>query len=132
MEVINYYYQILELKYDATEKEINESYKNKIKKYFNLPFLNENQKVEIKELKKAKFILSNNDLRKKYDSIIFQEIEENNKLKEKDILNKQENLSTVTSEPTLKNLGAKYNLWYDIYSLYYLSTCYWLCAFLNV
>ena len=94
MEVINYYYQILELKYDATEKEINESYKNKIKKYFNLPFLNENQKVEIKELKKAKFILSNNDLRKKYDSIIFQEIEENNKLKEKDILNKKEKLDS--------------------------------------
>ena len=94
MEVINYYYQILELKYDATEKEINESYKNKIKKYFNLPFLNENQKVEIKELKKAKFILSNNDLRKKYYSIIFQEIEENNKLKEKDILNKKEKLDS--------------------------------------
>lgn len=94
MEVINYYYKILELKYDATEKEINESYKNKIKKYFNLPFLNENQKVEIKELKKAKFILSNNDLRKKYDSIIFQEIEENNKLKEKDTLNKKEKLDS--------------------------------------
>jgi DnaJ-class molecular chaperone len=94
MEVINYYYQILELKYNATEKEINESYNNKIKKYFNLPFLNENQKVEIKELKKAKFILSNTDLREKYDSIIFQEIEENNKLKEKDTLNKKEKLDS--------------------------------------
>lgn len=94
MEVINYYYQILELKYDATEKEINDAYTNKIKKYFNLPFLNENQKIEIKELKKAKFLLSNNDLRKKYDSIIFQEIEENNKLKEKDILNKKEKLDS--------------------------------------
>lgn len=94
MEVINYYYQILELKYNATEKEIIESYNNKIKKYFNLPFLNENQKVEIKELKKAKFILSNTDLREKYDSIIFQEIEENNKLKEKDTLNKKEKLDS--------------------------------------
>ena len=60
MEVINYYYKILELNYNATEEEINDAYKNKIKKYFNLPFLNENQKVEIKELKKAKFLLSNN------------------------------------------------------------------------
>ena len=94
MEVINYYYQILEVKYEATEKEINDAYKNKIKKYFNLPFLNENQKVDIKELKKAKFILSNNELRKKYDSIIFQEIEENNKLKEKDTLNKKEKLDS--------------------------------------
>jgi DnaJ-class molecular chaperone len=94
MEVINYYYKILELNYNATEEEINDAYKNKIKKYFNLPFLNDNQKIEIKELKKAKFILSNNDLRKKYDSIIFQEIEENNKLKEKDTLNKKEKLDS--------------------------------------
>ena len=94
MEVINYYYQILELKYDATEKEINDAYKNKIKKYFNLPFLNENQKVYIKELKKAKFILSDNDLRKKYNSIIFQEIEENKNIKEKEILNKKEKLDS--------------------------------------
>lgn len=94
MEVINYYYQILELKYDATEKEINDAYKNKIKKYCNLPFLNENQKVDIKELKKAKFILSNNELRKKYDSIIFQEIEENKNIKEKDTLNKKEKLDS--------------------------------------
>ena len=94
MEVINYYYQILEVKYDATEKEINDAYKNKIKKYFNLPFLNENQKVDIKELKKAKFILSNIELRKKYDSIIFQEIEENKNIKEKDTLNKKEKLDS--------------------------------------
>ena len=94
MEVINYYYQILELKYDATEKEINDAYKNKIKKYFNLPFLNEHQKVDIKELKKAKFILSNNELRIKYDSIIFQEIEENKNIKEKDTLNKKEKLDS--------------------------------------
>ena len=94
MEVTNYYYQILELKYDATEKEINDAYKNKIKKYFNLPFLNENQKVYIKELKKAKFILSDNDLRKKYNSIIFQEIEENKNIKEKEILNKKEKLDS--------------------------------------
>ena len=94
MEVINYYYQILELKYNATEKEINESYNNKIKKYLNLPFLNDNQKVEIKELKKAKFILGNTNLREKYDSIIFQEIEENNKIKEKDTLNKKEKLDS--------------------------------------
>jgi DnaJ-class molecular chaperone len=94
MEVVDYYYQILELKFDATEKEINESYKNKIKKYFNLPFLNETQKIEVKELKKAKFILSNSNLRKQYDSIIFQEMEEKKKLKEKDTLNKKDKLDS--------------------------------------
>jgi curved DNA-binding protein CbpA len=70
MEVINYY-QILEVKYDATEKEINDAYKNKIKKYFNLPFLNENQKVDVKELKKAKFIFSNNELKKNMIVLFF-------------------------------------------------------------
>jgi len=94
MEVINYYYQILDLKYDATNEEIIESYKNKIKKYSNLPFLNETQKVEVKELKKGKFILCNIDLRKQYDSFIFKEIEENKKIKEKDTLNKKEKLDS--------------------------------------
>ena len=94
MEVINYYYQILELKYNATEKEIDESYNNKIKKYLNLPFLNETQKAEVKELKKAKFVLSNTELRKQYDSIIFQEIEEVKKGTEKDTLNKKEKLDS--------------------------------------
>jgi hypothetical protein len=48
MEVVDYYYQILEISYNATEKDIYESYNNKIKKYINLPFLNETQKVEVK------------------------------------------------------------------------------------
>ena len=94
MEVVDYYYKILELKYDATEKAIYESYNNKIKKYVNLPFLNQTQKVEVKELKKAKFVLSNSELRKQYDSIIFQEIEENKKVKDKDTLNKKEKLDS--------------------------------------
>lgn len=52
MEVIDYYYKILEVDYDAENEEVNEAYSNKIRKYSNLPFLNENQKSEIKELKK--------------------------------------------------------------------------------
>lgn len=94
MEVIDYYYQILELKYDATNEEIINSYKNKIKKYTNLAFLNETQKVEVKELKKGKFVLCNTDLRKKYDSFIFKEIEDNKKIKEKDTLNKKEKIDS--------------------------------------
>jgi len=94
MEVVDYYYKILELKYDTTEKDIYESYNNKIKKYLNLPFLNETQKAEVKELKKAKFVLSNTELRKQYDSIIFQEIEEVKKGTEKDTLNKKEKLDS--------------------------------------
>jgi DnaJ-class molecular chaperone len=94
MEVVDYYYKILELKYDTTETEIYESYNNRIKKYLNLPFLNETQKNEVKELKKAKFVLSNTKLRKQYDNIIFQEIEESKKMTDKDTLNKKEKLDS--------------------------------------
>jgi len=94
MEVVDYYYKILELKYDTSEKEIYYSYNNKIKKYLNLPFLNETQKNEVKELKKAKFILSNSELRKKYNNIIFQEASESKKLTDKDTLNKKEKLDS--------------------------------------
>jgi len=94
MEVVDYYYKILELKYDTTETEIYESYNNRIKKYLNLPFLNETQKNEVKELKKAKFVLSNTKLRKQYDNIIFQEVEESKKMTDKDTLNKKEKLDS--------------------------------------
>ena len=94
MEVIDYYYKILELKYDTSEKEIYDSYNNKIKKYLNLHFLNETQKNEVKELKKAKFILSNSELKRQYDNIILQEAEESKKLTDKDTLNKKEKLDS--------------------------------------
>lgn len=94
MEVVDYYYKILELKYDTSEKEIYDSYNNKIKKYLNLPFLNETQKNEVKELKKAKFILCNSELKRQYDNIILQEAEESKKLTDKDTLNKKEKLDS--------------------------------------
>lgn len=80
MEVVDYYYKILDLKYTASNEEIINSYKNKIDKYLHLPFLNENQKTEIKELKKARFILLDTDLRSKYDAIIMRESMEKEKM----------------------------------------------------
>lgn len=94
MEVIDYYYKILDLPYDSSEKQVNEAYNNKIKKYINLPFLNETQKTEVKELKKAKFVLTNTDLRKIYDEIIFQEIEEKKKIKDKESSFKKEKVDS--------------------------------------
>ena len=94
MEVIDYYYKILDLTYDASEKQVNEAYNNKIKKYINLPFLNETQKTEVKELKKAKFVLTNTDLRKIYDEIIFKEIEEKKKIKDKESSFKKEKVDS--------------------------------------
>jgi DnaJ-class molecular chaperone len=84
MEVIDYYYKILDIKYSSTNDEIREAYKTKIDKYLHLPFLNDTQKHEIKELKKAQYILLNKNLRQKYDEII------NNNLKEKTKMQEQE------------------------------------------
>ena len=70
MEIVDYYYKILELPFDAKVEQIYGAYNSKIEKYRNLPFLNTAQKAEVKELKKAKFVLSNDEFRKIYDSSI--------------------------------------------------------------
>jgi len=70
MEIVDYYYKILELPLDAKVEHIYAAYNSKIEKYRNLPFLNTAQKAEVKELKKAKFVLSNDEFRKIYDSSI--------------------------------------------------------------
>ena len=62
------YYKILGVNKDALEVEILLAYKNKIKKFNNLPFLNDSDVLEIKNLKKAKFILCDIELRNKYDN----------------------------------------------------------------
>lgn len=110
MEVTDYYYKILDIKYEADYDEVNQAYLDKIKKYSNLPFLNENQKHEIKELKKAHYVLSNHDLRDVYDSIIIQEIETQNKFKETNtekatILKKEKLDSTIMSDRVFSMIG---------------------------
>lgn len=110
MEVVDYYYKILEVNYDAETEEVNQAYSNKIQKYSNLPFLNHNQKSEIKELKKAHYVLSNNNLRKVYDNIIIQEMETQNKFKENNnekptILKKEKLDSTIMSDRVFSMIG---------------------------
>ena len=82
MEIVDYYYKILDLEYDASIENIYDSYNTKIAKYRNLPFLNNSQKVEVKELKKAKYVLSNTELRKIYDLAIHNKNTEIKKMKE--------------------------------------------------
>lgn len=82
MEIVDYYYKILDLSYNATVEDIYEAYSNKINKYRNLPFFNTTQKIEVKELKKAKFILINEDLRKIIDISINKKNTEESKMKE--------------------------------------------------
>ena len=110
MEVIDYYYKILEVQYDAESKDVYDAYNKKIQKYLNLPFLNDTQKYEIKELKKAKYVLANKDLKKKYDSIIIQEIDAQNKYKDKSaekatILKKEKIDATVMGDRIFSMIG---------------------------
>lgn len=110
MEVIDYYYKILEVQYDAESKEVYDAYNKKIQKYLNLPFLNDTQKYEIKELKKAKYVLANKDLKKIYDSIIIQEIDAQNKYKDKStekatILKKEKIDATVMGDRIFSMIG---------------------------
>ncbi len=110
MEVIDYYYKILEVQYDAESKDVYDAYNKKIQKYLNLPFLNDTQKYEIKELKKAKYVLANKDLKKIYDSIIIQEIDAQNKYKDKStekatILKKEKIDATVMGDRIFSMIG---------------------------
>ena len=82
MEITDYYYKILDLDYNASIQNIYDAYNSKIEKYRNLPFLNVTQKAEVKELKKAKYILANEDFRKVYDSSINKKNQETTKMKE--------------------------------------------------
>jgi DnaJ-class molecular chaperone len=62
------YYKLLGVNYNATIEEINNVYNDKIKKYKNLPFLMENDKINIKKYKKAMFIFNNEKFKTIYDT----------------------------------------------------------------
>ena len=62
------YYQILDVKKNNNKDEILKKYNKKILKYKNLPFLNSEQKEEVRNLKVALYILSNDELKDLYDN----------------------------------------------------------------
>ena len=64
------YYRLLEVEYDASLETINNSFKNKINEYKTLPFLSDLDKNNIKEMKKAFIIFNNKAYRKTYDEYI--------------------------------------------------------------
>ena len=64
------YYKILNVEKNCNSKDIVDAYNFNISKFNNLPFLTNNQKIEIKDLKTAKHILSNDDLKLKYNKLL--------------------------------------------------------------
>jgi len=61
------YYNLLEILSSSSSKEIKMAYENKITKFYNIKELNSQQISNIKSLKTALYILTNNKLRKQYD-----------------------------------------------------------------
>ena len=64
------YYKILEVNYDSSMEDINKSYNKKLMEYKILPFLSEEDKNKIKELKKAFLVLNNKEYKLTYDKDI--------------------------------------------------------------
>lgn len=62
------YYNILGISEDSSNEVIISAYKLKIREFNHLPFLSKKQKLIIKKLKEALFVLSDEELREKYDS----------------------------------------------------------------
>jgi DnaJ-class molecular chaperone len=65
------YYQLLNINNNASFENINSAYENAISKYNNLTFLLPQQITEIKKLKTALYVLTNPELKNKYDNQMF-------------------------------------------------------------
>lgn len=94
------YYKILDVKKTDDEDYILKKYKKKILKYKNLPFLNSDQKEEVKNLKTALYILSNEELKILYDNYL---------RNEKDNLKNNNNNNKTDENITNENITNKYN-----------------------
>lgn len=64
------YYEIFEIPYSASTRQIILAYENKITKFNNLTMLNQEQINEIKLLKVGLYVLVNNELRNNYNKIL--------------------------------------------------------------
>jgi DnaJ-class molecular chaperone len=90
------YYRLLDIHQDATIDQINEAYKNKITEFKFLPFLTENDKNKLRDIKKAHVIFNNKEYKKIYDEHL------NNKFKKE--MNKTEELNTSRKKNNNQNI----------------------------
>jgi hypothetical protein len=65
------YYKILNIDINSSKTDIQLSYNNRIKQFNNLPFLTNEMKEIIKNLKEAKYILLDEERREKYNNYLF-------------------------------------------------------------
>jgi DnaJ-class molecular chaperone len=62
------YYKILNIEYNASKQEIINSYDKLMINFKIQPFISENDKTQIKLIKKAHFVLTNDEYKKTYDT----------------------------------------------------------------
>lgn len=67
------YYKILGIQYNASIADISNSFNLKMIDYKCLPFITDKDKQSIKNLKKAFFVLSNDEYKKTYDNSLKQQ-----------------------------------------------------------
>ena len=72
------YYKILGIQYNASNTDISNSFNLKMFEYKSLPFLTDKDKLSIKNLKKAFFVLSNEEYKKTYDISLNKNKNQNN------------------------------------------------------
>ena len=65
------FYDLLKITPNANKNDIINAYKSSIKHYIDIGHLNNDQINEIRTLKSALYVLSNDDLRNKYNDILY-------------------------------------------------------------
>lgn len=61
------YYRLLGIHYESTIDDINTAYQNKIIEFKSLPYMTDNDKTTLKNIKKAFAIFNNHEFKKIYD-----------------------------------------------------------------
>ncbi len=107
MEKIENFYNLFEVMPSASTNEILLSYENKITKYNNIKKLSKQQIYEIKMLKTGLYVLTNSNLRNKYNTIIKSISNNTTKTQTKETKkSKQQNMdkpSKTNNEPSAVN-----------------------------
>lgn len=95
------YYKILNVDYNSTKDEIIENYEKLMVNYKIQPFITENDKTQIKLIKKAHLVLTNDEYKKTYDT--------NLKLKQKHNENQNQNQYIMMGQHTINNKKGSFN-----------------------
>jgi DnaJ-class molecular chaperone len=88
------YYKILGIQYNASITDISNSFNLKMIEYKCLPFLTDKDKQNIKNLKKAFFVLSNDEYKKTYDNSLKQQTNQQTKQQTNQQTNQQSTKQT--------------------------------------